>query len=85
MKYKLIYTHRAVKDIKRLDPRCKQQLNKALVRYAQDPLEHAKKLTDARLGAYRFRIGDYRVIFDLMGDEIVILRVGHRGNIYKSR
>jgi mRNA interferase RelE/StbE len=35
------------------------------------------------LGAYRFRIGDYRVVFDLEGDEIVILRVGHRRDIYR--
>jgi mRNA interferase RelE/StbE len=35
------------------------------------------------LGPYRFRIGDYRVIFDLVDDEIVVLRVGHRREIYK--
>lgn len=35
------------------------------------------------LGSYRFRIGDYRVVFDLEGDQIVILRVGHRREIYK--
>ncbi|MFQ6032826.1 MAG: type II toxin-antitoxin system RelE/ParE family toxin [Candidatus Zixiibacteriota bacterium] len=30
------------------------------------------------------RIGDYRVIFDLEGNEIVVLRVGHRKNIYRK-
>jgi len=30
----------------------------------------------------RFRIGNYRVIFDLEGDEIVVLRAGHRKDIY---
>jgi mRNA interferase RelE/StbE len=37
------------------------------------------------LGEYRFRIGDYRVIFDIEGNEIVVLRVGHRREIYKRR
>ncbi|MEK6777642.1 MAG: type II toxin-antitoxin system RelE/ParE family toxin [bacterium] len=46
-------------------------------------MNYAKRLTDSRLGSYRFRIGDYRVIFDIEGDQIVVLRVGHRSRIYK--
>ena len=34
--------------------------------------------------SYRFRIGDYRVICDIEGDEIVILRIGHRRDIYRK-
>lgn len=83
MKYRLIYTERAVKDIKKLDPLSKQRLGNTLSRFKQDPLSHAKKLTDPQLGTYRFRVGDLRVIFDLHGADIIILRVGHRKNIYR--
>ncbi|MBN2862947.1 MAG: type II toxin-antitoxin system RelE/ParE family toxin [Bacteroidales bacterium] len=31
-----------------------------------------------------FRIGDYRVIFDLVGEDIVVLRVGYRKEIYRG-
>ncbi len=55
-----------------------------MLRYAEDPLSYAVKLKDSRLGTYRFRIGDYRVIFDIEDDEIVILRVGHRRDIYRG-
>ncbi len=41
-------------------------------------------LTDPQLGTYRFRVGDFRVIFDLHGRDIVILRVGHRKSIYRG-
>ncbi len=41
-------------------------------------------MTDSSLGSYRFRVGDYRVIFDLEGEEIVVLRVGHRKEIYRG-
>jgi mRNA interferase RelE/StbE len=34
-------------------------------------------------GTYRFRIGDYRVIFDIYDENIAILRIGHRKSIYK--
>lgn len=83
MKYALAYTQRAVKDIKGLDSKIKERIGKTLLRYAEEPLRHAEKLTDSQLGDYRFRIGDYRVIFDIEGEEIVILRVGHRREIYK--
>jgi len=52
-------------------------------RYSEDPFKYANKLTDPRLGSYRFRIGDYRVIFDLDGNKIIVLRVGHRKDIYR--
>ncbi|WP_456486560.1 type II toxin-antitoxin system RelE family toxin [Candidatus Alkanophaga liquidiphilum] len=36
-----------------------------------------------KIGTYRFRIGDYRIIFDIDDDNMVILRIGHRKSIYK--
>ena len=50
----------------------------------EDPLKHAEKLTESRMGEYRFRIGNYSVIFDVEGNEIVVLRVGHRKDIYRK-
>jgi mRNA interferase RelE/StbE len=84
VKYKLVYTKRADKDIQRLDSKIKERISRTLLRYHEDPLRYAEKLTDSRLGTYRFRIGDYRVIFDIEGDEIVVLRVGHRREIYRG-
>ena len=85
MKYRLVYTHRAERDIKRLESDTKDRIGKALIRFSEEPLKFAEKLSDSILGEYRFRIGDYRVIFDIKGNEIVILRVGHRQEIYKRR
>ena len=47
------------------------------------PLDFAERLTDFELGAYRFRIGDYRVSFDVEKDVAKILKVGHRKDMYK--
>jgi mRNA interferase RelE/StbE len=84
MKYSLVYTNRAIRDIERLDPKVKNRIGGTLLRYVEDPLSYAVKLKDSKLGTYRFRIGDYRVIFDIEDDEIVILRVGHRRDIYRG-
>ena len=49
-----------------------------------DPLIFAEILTNPRIGTYRFRIGDYRVVFDLEDNEIImIVDVDHRKNIYR--
>ncbi len=85
MKYTLIYTQRAERDITGLDSRTKERIGKTLLRYKEEPLRYAEKLSDSRLGTYRFRIGDYRVVFDIEGDEIVVLRVGHRREIYRRK
>ncbi|MDC8448459.1 MAG: type II toxin-antitoxin system RelE/ParE family toxin [Nitrospira sp.] len=83
MTYRLVYTHRAIKDIDALDPPVKQRIGKTLQRFEQNPLAHAEPLKQSELGSYRFRIGDYRVVFDLNDTEIIVLRVGHRRDIYK--
>jgi len=83
MEYEIIYTNRAVKDLARLDSAAKERIAETLERYAEAPLNYAKKMVDPALGTYRFRIGDYRVIFDIEGNEVVVLRVGNRREIYR--
>lgn len=53
----------------------------------KNPSRFAKKLKDFALGEYRFRIGDYRVLFDVdhKGNIFIlmILRIKHRKDIYE--
>ena len=83
MNYNLVYTRRAEKDIKKLDSSIKGRIGNALLKLQDNPLLYSEKLSDPALGTYKFRIGDYRVIFDIEGNDVVILRVGHRREIYK--
>ena len=84
MRYQLVYTHRAFKDIRRLEKNVKRRIGKSLERYREKPLKYASQLIDSKFGMYRFRIGDYRVIFDIEDEKIIVLRVGHRKNIYRQ-
>lgn len=83
MAYELIYTKNSLRDIKKLDRVAQKRLAKSLERLAQKPFSYAQKLILPQLGGYRFRIGNYRVIFDIEDKKIIILRVGHRREIYK--
>jgi mRNA interferase RelE/StbE len=81
--YRFVYTRRAVKDIERLEPAIRRRIGEKLLSYKEDPLRHAEKISDRELGSFRVRIGDYRVIFDLEGEDVIVLRVGHRREIYR--
>lgn len=81
--YKIVLTKRAIKDIEKIEINTKMDIGNKLRTLIDDPLKVSKKLSNPIIGTYRFRIGDYRVIFDLGKDEVIILRVGHRRDIYK--
>lgn len=83
MVYRLIYTKTAARDIQKLDSVAKRRIGNKLKEYSKSPLTYAKKLTDPKIGMYRWRIGNYRIVFDIEGNNLVILRVGHRKEIYR--
>jgi len=83
VKYRLVYTKRALRDIEKLDIVVKKQISSKILLLAKNPLKNAKKLIDFRLGQYRWRIGNYRIIFDIEESNIVVLRIRHRKEIYK--
>ena len=83
MKYSLVYTKTAFDDIKKLDPVAKKRIKKKLEQFFLSPFKYAKKLINPAIGSYRFRVGNYRIIFDIDKNNVVILRVGHRREIYK--
>jgi mRNA interferase RelE/StbE len=91
MDYKIVYTKLSQKDLGRLDPALVQRILKKVDEYAKrrDPLEFAKKLKEFVVDTYRFRVGDYRVIFRLDPQSqqlviLVVLRVRHRKEVYKN-
>jgi len=81
--YKVAFTQRALKDWESVDKDMQVRIAKKLKEYAKEPLRYAVKLTDSKIGTYRFRIGDYRIIFDIDDEHIVILRLGLRRSVYK--
>lgn len=81
--YSILLTKRALKDLDKIDANSRIRIAERLKELTADPFINSKKLTSSIIGTYRFRIGDFRVIFDIDDDKIVILRIGHRKDIYK--
>lgn len=83
MKYKLLYTKSAVKDIQKLDLVAKKKIKKKIEIFSKMPFSHSRKLINTTLGSYRWRIGNYRIVFDIDRNKIILLRIGHRRDIYR--
>ena len=78
------FKEKAVKEINKLSPQIRRRILEKLKFYSlqDNPFKFADKLKDHKFGEYRFRVGDYRIIFDIDGQIIIILKIGHRKNIY---
>ena len=84
--YKVFYLDSVEEDLKKLDkPLQKRILNKIEHHLTKDPKNLGKALTGQFKGLWRYRIGDFRVIYRMAEKEILILvaRIGHRKNVYK--
>lgn len=81
--YRVVFTQRALKDWDNIDKATQDRIATKLKEYAKEPLRYARKLMHPKIGTYRFKIGDYRVVFDIDDENIVILRIGHRKSIYR--
>ncbi|MBI4993183.1 MAG: type II toxin-antitoxin system RelE/ParE family toxin [Candidatus Magasanikbacteria bacterium] len=80
-----VFKPSVIRDLKKLQKLIQARVIKKLDFFidSEDPLSFAERLNDVALGEFRFRIGDYRVIFNVEQQDIIILAIGHRKNIYK--
>ena len=81
----LEFSQKALKDIRTIDKIAAKQIVKKLQFFVEspEPLKYAKKLTRFEGGDYRFRIGVYRIVFDVIDENIYVLRIQHRKEVYK--
>lgn len=80
------YTETALKQLRKLDKPIARRVVDYLddVSLLDDPRDRGKALTGDRAGIWRYRVGDYRVLCELIDSDIVILvvTVAHRREAY---
>jgi len=83
----LRYTEPAVKDLDKLDKNISKRIVNKIEKYTNDqPLLNAKKLSGVFEGLYRYRIGDYRAIFEYKENKFIIIKIimiRHRKDVYR--
>jgi mRNA interferase RelE/StbE len=82
--YSVELTGAAAKQVRKLETRVRVRVLAAIASLAEEPRPAgAKKLVGER-DAWRIRIGDHRVIYDIHDGvvEVVVFRVAHRREVY---
>jgi mRNA interferase RelE/StbE len=77
----------ALRQLRKIDPEARRRIQAAVEILSETPRPPgAKKLVGGQ-GEWRVRTGDYRIVYEIHDDVLVVLvvAVGHRREIYKSR
>ena len=85
MAYKLLFDDKVTKDLKSIDKSWQKKILEAIkTKLIEDPYI-GKKLVGDLSSYYRYRVNDYRVIYEIFEDEIilVVIKIKHRKDIYK--
>lgn len=86
MAYQVIWRPEALAEIVDLPKQAADRITKKVETYlALNPRQLGEAMLGGFAGFYRYRIGDYRVIYDIRDEAITILvvRVGHRKDVYE--
>jgi mRNA interferase RelE/StbE len=82
MKYDIKFKPRAVKDIKAISARLQDRILAKIEIMSNDLNGDVKCLTNAT-PEFRLRVGEYRVLFEIEGNTIVVYRIRHRREAYR--
>ncbi len=79
----IVFKSSIERDLKNIDNhKAIQLINKIRVNLPSLALQ-CKPLKGRFKDLRRYRIGNYRIIFTVIGNEIIITKIGHRKNVYK--
>ena len=82
--YEIIFSEKAEKQLKKLEKDVQGRIISVLERIRIRPESYIERLVGEQV--YKLRVGDYRVIMDLENNRLIvlILKVGHRKNVYDN-
>ena len=84
MRYQIVVSKKAQKDLNKIDNRYHSRILIVLSSLANNPFV-GKKLKGERGDEWSYRVWPYRIIYQIKNKELVVLiiRIGHRQGVYK--
>ncbi len=81
-KFTLVIARSFLKDLQKINRPEQIRIRKALPEIGEDPYK-GRKVISAEVGQYRWRVGNYRIRYDISGNKVHILRVFKREDAYR--
>ena len=84
--YRLLLTSSARKDLDRLRGGTWERVRDALLALKEEPRPKGCRKLRGGSDTYRIRVGDYRAVHDVddQAEQITLLSVGHRREVYRD-
>jgi len=85
MSHKIEFRPSALRSLRKLARHAQIRIGSALDALAQNPFPPGVKKLISEDNVYRIRVGDYRVIYQVESEKllILVLKVGHRKEVYR--
>jgi len=83
LSYKIAFKKSVARDLKKIDNDQVDRILKKIENELPEKAETFPILTGKFSGLRKFRVGDYRVIYSIIGDTAIILRISHRREAYR--
>ena len=82
--YRVRITRKAQKQFKKLHPQAQDRIAPAMQALSKNPRPHGVKKLKGEENLWRIRVGNYRVIYEIRNDQLIVLivRVAHRSKAY---
>ncbi len=81
---RVLLTRRFEKNFKKLDSKTQARIKDAVLSLKDEP-DQGKSLTGELAGEYSLRVGTYRILYIIQGDDVIVETVRHRRDVYKRR
>lgn len=87
MTYRIEVAPAAARQLRKLDPPARRRVQGAIELLAENPRPRSAKKLVGGEGEWRVRTGNYRVVYEINDDVLLVLvvAVGHRRDIYEHR
>lgn len=84
MAFQILYSPDCVASLKKLDPSTLKRIKHSLEdRLSNSPFEFGKPLRHSAYGFWSLRVGDWRVIYKVIEQQVLVIKIGHRREVYK--
>ncbi len=87
MTYRIEVAPAALRQLRKLDPPARRRVQAAVELLAEEPRPPGARQLVGGDGEWRVRTGDYRVVYEVHDQVLLVLvvAVGHRREIYRRR
>ena len=84
-RYDIRISRRAAKSLAAIERRDQQRIRAAIELLAETPRPPACVVMSGEDSVYRVRVGDYRIVYEVIDAVLVIhvVRIGHRREVYR--